>query len=87
MTLTEAAACGTPSVATNIAGHRDAVSHGFSGLLVDDLSSLSTALIEVLTDEGLRASLQAGAQSWAQRFSWDTTAQAVLEQLALSARH
>ena len=87
MTLTEAAACGTPSVATNIAGHRDAVSHGFSGLLVDDLSSVSTALIEVLTDEGLRASLQAGAQSWAQRFSWDTTAQAVLEQLALSARH
>ena len=86
MTLTEAAACGTPSVATNIAGHRDAVSDQLSGLLVDDLSSLSTALIEVLSDAGLRASLQAGALAWAQRFSWDATAQTVLEQLAQSAR-
>src|SRR5690606_37423452 len=30
MTLTEAAACGTPAVATDIAGHRDAVEHGVS---------------------------------------------------------
>ncbi|HEY2429018.1 MAG TPA: glycosyltransferase family 4 protein, partial [Acidimicrobiales bacterium] len=36
MTLTEAAACATPSVASNIAGHRDAVVHGHSGLLFDD---------------------------------------------------
>ncbi len=33
MTLTEAAACATPSVATDIAGHRDAVVDGRSGLL------------------------------------------------------
>ena len=37
MTLTEAAACGTPAVATDIAGHDDAVLDGESGLLVDDL--------------------------------------------------
>ena len=36
MTLTEAAACGTPAVATAIAGHADAVLDGESGLLVDD---------------------------------------------------
>jgi len=86
MTLTEAAACGTPSVVTNIAGHRDSVSQGFSGLLVDDVSSLSTGMVSVLTDEGLRSSLQLGARSWSERFSWDATAQAVLEQLAASAR-
>ncbi len=33
MTLTEAAACGTPAVASDIAGHRDAVVDGVSGLL------------------------------------------------------
>ena len=33
MTLTEAAACGTPTVATDIAGHADAVAAGRSGLL------------------------------------------------------
>ena len=36
MTLTEAAACGTPAVATAIAGHADAVLDGESGLLVDE---------------------------------------------------
>ena len=36
MTLTEAAACGTPAVATAIPGHADAVRHGVSGLLADD---------------------------------------------------
>lgn len=86
MTLTEAAACGTPCVATNIAGHRDAVRDQQSGLLVNDLSSLSTGLIDVLSDEGLRSSLQAGAQAWSKRFSWDATAQIALEQLALSSR-
>ena len=40
MTLTEAAACGTPAVATDIAGHHDAVVDGESGLLVDDLGQL-----------------------------------------------
>jgi glycosyltransferase involved in cell wall biosynthesis len=35
MTITEAGACGTPSVATRIAGHIDAVRHDLSGLLVD----------------------------------------------------
>src|SRR5690606_20473920 len=32
MTMTEAAACGTPAVATDIAGHRDSVADGRSGL-------------------------------------------------------
>jgi len=44
MTLTEAAACGTPAVATAIAGHADAVLDGESGLLVEDPAELSVAL-------------------------------------------
>ncbi|HEY5153460.1 MAG TPA: glycosyltransferase family 4 protein, partial [Acidimicrobiales bacterium] len=35
MTLTEAAACGTPAVATRINGHTDSVDDGVSGLLAD----------------------------------------------------
>ena len=33
MTITEAAACGTPAVVTDIAGHRDAVVDGVTGVL------------------------------------------------------
>ena len=60
MTLTEAAACGTPAVATDIAGHRDAVVDGESGLLVDDLGQLSVALGRVLGDDVLRSRLSKG---------------------------
>ena len=40
MTITEAAACGTPAVATRIAGHADAVVDERTGLLVDDPAEL-----------------------------------------------
>ncbi len=40
MTLTEAAACGTPAVATDIAGHADAVVDGESGLLVENVGEI-----------------------------------------------
>ncbi len=35
MTITEAAACGTPAVATRVPGHADAVVDGTTGLLAD----------------------------------------------------
>jgi glycosyltransferase involved in cell wall biosynthesis len=82
MTLTEAAACGTPAVATDIAGHRDAVLDGESGLLVDDLSDLSGALARVLGDEVLRNRLAKGALTRARWFTWDATARRALEALA-----
>ncbi len=54
MTLTEAAACGTPAVATAIAGHVDAVLDGESGLLVADGCGFADALGRILTDDALR---------------------------------
>ena len=53
MTVTEAAACATPAVATRIAGHSDAVVHERTGLLVDDASQLGAAIERVLTDDAL----------------------------------
>jgi glycosyltransferase involved in cell wall biosynthesis len=82
MTLTEAAACGTPAVATNIAGHADAVLDGESGLLVDDVEDLAPALARVLDDEVLRSRLSKGALSRARWFTWETTARRALEALA-----
>ena len=54
MTITEAAACGTPAVATRIAGHEDAVVDGVSGLLADDRAGIAAALDRVLADDALR---------------------------------
>jgi glycosyltransferase involved in cell wall biosynthesis len=86
MTLTEAAACGTPSVATRIAGHEDAVAEGKSGLLADDDAALVPAIVSILSDSGLRERLSAGALEHAARFTWGATALGTLEVLAADAR-
>ncbi|CAN5840748.1 glycosyltransferase family 4 protein [soil metagenome] len=82
MTLTEAASCGTPAVATRIAGHLDAVVEGHSGLLADDVEGLAEHLATIAGDPELRDRLQAGALAHSSRFSWTNTATRILETVA-----
>ncbi|HRW36708.1 MAG: glycosyltransferase family 4 protein [Acidimicrobiales bacterium] len=82
MTLTEAAACGTPAVATRIPGHVDAVAEGRSGLLADDDADLARHLARIATDAGLRDRLSSGAIEHSATFSWANTATRILEVLA-----
>ena len=85
MTLTEAAACGTPAVATRIPGHRDAVRDGIGGILVDSDDEFVDALVKVLSDTALRAELGDGALRTAQELTWDRTAYETLAVLAAAA--
>ena len=85
MTLTEAAACGTPAVATRISGHTDAVIDGRSGLLVDDREELTGALDRMISDPDLREQLTAGALENASHLTWGATARGTLEVLAAEA--
>jgi glycosyltransferase involved in cell wall biosynthesis len=82
MTITEAAACGTPAVATRIAGHVDVVDEGRSGVLVDGPDELADAMEQVLTDPDLRARLGQGARARAEGLTWDRTALEVLQGVA-----
>lgn len=81
MSVTEAGACGTPAVVTDVPGHHDAVLDGRSGLLVSD-EDLADAFARVLTQADLRAALSEGAGQRAAELSWDTTALRLLELLA-----
>jgi glycosyltransferase involved in cell wall biosynthesis len=81
MTLTEAAACGTPAVATDIGGHRDAVVAGSTGVLVPP-DELAAAIARMLLDDQLRAALADAALERASTFSWEATAAGTLEVLA-----
>lgn len=82
MTLTEAAGCGTPSVATDIAGHRDSVSPNLSGLLARSPRELADSIVGVLTDHGLRDRLSAGALQHAGTLTWTATALGTFTPLA-----
>jgi glycosyltransferase involved in cell wall biosynthesis len=85
MTLTEAAACGTPTVATDISGHADAVARDRSGLLRSTDAELVDAITTVMTDERRRTELQAGALARAAELTWERTAQANFDVLAADA--
>jgi len=85
MTLTEAAACGTPAVVTRIAGHLDAVDEGHSGLLATGRDELRDAIGLVLSDAELRERLSRGALAHASSFTWAATARETLEVLAAEA--
>jgi glycosyltransferase involved in cell wall biosynthesis len=92
MTLTEAAACGTPAVVTDIAGHRDSAEPGVSGLLVPSPADLAPALTRVLLDPAEREALSRGALGHASRFTWEATARDTFRVLAgeaerFAARH
>lgn len=85
MTLTEAAACGTPSVATDIAGHSDAVSAQRSGLLRRSDDDLVDAMVSVATDPELRSKLNTGALERAGELTWERAAISTFEILAMDA--
>ena len=82
MTLTEAAGCGTPSVATDIAGHRDSVAPGLSGLLARSPREFTELITAVLTDPSLRDQLSSGALQHAATLTWTSTALGTFTPLA-----
>jgi glycosyltransferase involved in cell wall biosynthesis len=86
MTLTEAAACATPAVATRIPGHLDAVEDGVGGLLADSPRQLADQLADVIGDRDLRARLAEGARRRAATLTWEATAYQTLRALAEEAQ-
>jgi glycosyltransferase involved in cell wall biosynthesis len=87
ITNIEANACGTPVLAANVPGLRDSVADQISGLLYPygNINVLSVMMERLVADNALRERLSHGAVQWAQSFSWDTEAAAMLELLEKTA--
>jgi len=81
----EAAAVGTPTIGFDVAGVRDSVRHGQTGLLADTDQAFVDQWIALATDAETRHALGHGARAWAQEQTWDRTVDqfaAVLERSA-----
>jgi glycosyltransferase involved in cell wall biosynthesis len=80
LTLTEAAGCGTPAVATDINGHRSSVVDGVTGVLAP-LDRLGDTIADVLLDRPRREALATAALARAKTLTWDESARGVLAAL------
>jgi glycosyltransferase involved in cell wall biosynthesis len=80
LSLTEAAACGTPAVATDIRGHRSSVVDGVTGVLVEP-DQLAATIAELVGDDRRRRSLTDAALARAKTLTWDASALGVTQVL------
>ena len=85
ITVIEVNSVGTPVVATDAPGLRDAVRHDETGLLVADgdaegfSARLGDAIAKVLADDALATRLSRAARDWSRRFDWDRSAEKMAE--------
>lgn len=81
LTIVEANACGTPAIASDVPGLRDAVRDNETGLLYPygDAEALAQRIILMLEDATLRTRLSAGAVAWAKQFDWEIAADRTIE--------
>ncbi len=82
LVVTESNSMGTPVIAYNVPGLRDAVRNGQTGILVRENSpeSLASSAISLLRDRDLLNKISSNALSYSRRFSWDNSA-AIFERI------
>ena len=78
ITVIEAAACATPSLASESPGLRDSVRHGETGFLVPhgDVAGLAARMVELADSPQLVSRLGERARSFAESLTWERTAAA-----------
>ena len=86
MTVLEAMACGVPVISSHGGSLPEVV--GDAGMLFDpyDSTSLGQLILTVLTNKRLRSELVEKGIEQVKKFSWDKTAEGVLESCKKAAR-
>jgi glycosyltransferase involved in cell wall biosynthesis len=78
ITVLEAGACGTPSLASDSPGLRDSVRHGETGYLVPhgDADALAQRMLELAAEPALVERLGGAARAYAEAHTWERAAAA-----------
>ncbi|HVT01509.1 MAG TPA: glycosyltransferase [Patescibacteria group bacterium] len=72
ITVIEAAASGTPTVASDVPGLRDSIKNNKTGFLVKyaDVSGFADLISKLIKDKRLRNDMSSRSVEWAQNYSW-----------------
>lgn len=86
ITTIEANACGTPVVASRVAGLKDSVRNPHTGFLVPygDVVQFADKITDLLTNNQRREIMSQEAISWAKGFDWQTSADTFLHTIKKS---
>lgn len=74
LVVTEAAACGTPAIVSNVTGLRDSVMNNKTGLVLSrklSVNELSDAILRIIEDNSLRNKLSKESVLRAKNYNWD----------------
>lgn len=76
ITVIEANASGTPVIASNVAGLRDSIINGQTGILVEPNNVLAfvKAMKDIIENASKRRSMSKEAYSWSGKFNWNKSA-------------
>lgn len=80
ITNIEANACGTPVLSANVPGLKDSVKDGSSGLLYEyaNVQEIADKLKYLKENKDVLEKMEKGAIDWASQFSWDKSAEEML---------
>jgi glycosyltransferase involved in cell wall biosynthesis/O-antigen/teichoic acid export membrane protein len=81
LTVMEAAACATPSVAMRVGGLPESIDDGVTGFLADNGAELTADVGRLVEDGELRERMGRAAYDRVQEFTWDRTARRTLDVL------
>ena len=89
ITNLEAAACGTPTIASDSPGLRDSVLHEKTGFLVPhgNHEAVANRMVQLFDDITLRIKMGQTSRAFAEQFSWEKSAIAVEELLQQQVDH
>lgn len=89
MVVTEAAACGTPSIVTDVTGLRDSVRSDESGVIISNpptVKNLAAAMTTMIVDKKFRRLLSLRAADFAKRFTWSESYMSFIALLSSNTR-
>ena len=81
LVITEAAACGTPTISYDTGASGESLINDHSGILVSngDVEGFAKTITMMMLDEKLRDLLSRGALDYSRKFDWESTTDATLK--------